>query len=99
MLEFLQASWPLLLAVPVFYFFIIRPQVKKQKDQSKFEDSLEKGQEIVTSSGIIGKINKIEDVVVQVQVDNKTYLKVTRASISKEMTEQYREAKEKEKNN
>jgi preprotein translocase subunit YajC len=97
MLEFLQASWPLLVAVPVFYLFIIRPQIKKQKNQSQFEESLEKGQEIVTSSGIIGRINKIEDTAVHIQVDNKTFLKVTRPSISREMTEQYREAEEKQK--
>ena len=44
----------------VFYFFLIRPQAKKQKDQTKFVDQLEKGNEVVTASGIVGKINKIE---------------------------------------
>ncbi len=71
----------------VFYFFLIRPQAKKQKQQTKFVDQLEKGNEVVTASGIVGKINKIEGNFVTLQVDTKTYLKVTKTAISKEMTD------------
>ena len=71
----------------VFYFFLIRPQQKKAKEQTKFSDSLEKGMEVVTASGIVGKINKIEDPFVTLQVDTKTFIKFTKSAISKEMTE------------
>ena len=71
----------------VFYFFIIRPQAKKQKDQNNFAKSLEKGMEVATGSGIIGKITKVEDDFVQLQVDQKSFLKVFKSAISKEMTE------------
>lgn len=71
----------------VFYFFLIRPQQKKAKEQTKFSDTLEKGMEVVTASGIIGKINKIEDHFVHLQVDTKTFIKFTKNAISKEMTE------------
>ena len=71
----------------VFYFFLIRPQAKKTKEQTKFVDQLEKGNEVVTASGIVGKINKIEGNFVTLQVDTKTYLKVTKTAISKEMTD------------
>lgn len=71
----------------VFYFFLIRPQQKKQKDQTKFTDNLEKGMEVVTASGIVGKINKIEDPFVILQIDTKTFVKFTKNAISKEMTE------------
>lgn len=71
----------------VFYFFIIRPQQKKQKEQTSFADSLEKGMEVVTASGIVGKINKIEGPFVYLQVDTKTFIKFTKNAISKEMTE------------
>ncbi len=71
----------------IFYFFIIRPQAKKQKEQAKFVTSLEKGKDVVTSSGIIGKINKIEDEIVYLQIDPKTFIKVLKSAISKEMTE------------
>ncbi len=70
----------------VFYFFLIRPQQKKQKEQTNFTDNLEKGMEVVTASGIIGKINKIEDPFVTLQVDTKTFIKFTKNAISKEMT-------------
>ena len=71
----------------VFYFFIIRPQAKKQKEQSKFALSLEKGKEVATASGIVGKINKVEDDFVYLQLDPKTFIKVFKSAISKEMTD------------
>ena len=71
----------------VFYFFLIRPQAKKQKEQTKFVDQLEKGDEVITASGIVGKINKIEGSFVTLQVDTKTFLKVTKSAVSKEMTD------------
>lgn len=71
----------------VFYFFIIRPQAKKQKEQTKFINSLEKGKDVVTASGIIGKINKIEDDIVYLQIDPKVFIKIVKSAISKEMTE------------
>jgi len=71
----------------VFYFFIIRPQQKKQKDQKNFSEGLKKGDEVVTNSGLIGKISKVEDNIVTIQVGQKTFLDFFRGSISKEMTE------------
>lgn len=76
----------------VFYFFMIRPQAKKQKEQSKFVDAVQKGDEVVTSSGIVGRITKIEDKVVQLQIDQKGFITVTRGSINKEMTDAYHQA-------
>jgi len=71
----------------VFYFFIIRPQQKKQKSQNTFMSDLTKGDEVVTASGIIGKISKIEDNIVSLQIDQKTFLKVLKSAISKDMTD------------
>ena len=78
---------PILMILVVFYFFMIRPQMKRQKEQAVFGDSLEKGKEIVTASGMIGKINKIENGIVTLQVANNVFIRVTKSSISKEMTE------------
>jgi preprotein translocase subunit YajC len=78
---------PILMIIVVFYFFMIRPQQKRQKEQNSFADSLEKGKEIVTASGMIGKINKIEGSIVTLQVANNVFIRVTKNSISKEMTE------------
>jgi preprotein translocase subunit YajC len=83
---------PLLMIMVVFYFFMIRPQMKRQKEQQSFADSLEKGREVVTGSGMIGKINKIEGQVVTLEVANNTFIRVTKGSISKEMTEAYSKA-------
>lgn len=91
---FLQASapnplvqWgPLILIFGVLYFFMIRPQAKKQKEQSKFMNNIQKGDEIVTNSGIIGKINKIEGNTITLQVDGKTFIKIVKGAISNEMT-------------
>lgn len=78
---------PLAMILVVFYFFMIRPQMKRQKEQASFADSLEKGKEVVTASGMIGKINKIDGQVITLEVANNTFIRVTKASISKEMTE------------
>ena len=78
---------PLIGIVVVFYFFFMRPQQKKQKEQTKFIDGMEKGDDVVTASGIIGKINKIEGNVITLQVDQKTFIRVTKGSVSKEMTD------------
>ena len=84
--------WPLLLMFVVIFFFFIRPQAKKQKEQAKFLESLEKGEEIVTTSGFIGRINKIEGSIVTLTIAEKTYVRVTKGSISKEMTDAYRKS-------
>ncbi|HHM21752.1 MAG TPA: preprotein translocase subunit YajC [Bacteroidetes bacterium] len=89
---FLQADaitslFPLLLIFVVFWFFILRPQMKKQKEQGRFVNQLAKGQEVVTSSGIIGRINRIDGEIVYLEIANKTIVKVVRSAISKEMTE------------
>lgn len=71
----------------VFWLFIIRPQAKRQREQKQFNDSIQKGEEVVTSSGILGRVTKIEDNIITIEVGNKVYLRVTRSAISKEMTE------------
>lgn len=78
----------LLIMFSIMYFFFIRPSVKKQKAQESFSEELAKGKEVVTSAGIIGRINKIEKGVVYLSVSEKTIIKVVKGAISKEMTEQ-----------
>lgn len=85
---------PLVLMVAVFYFFIIRPQSVKQKAQTNFITSMSKGDEVVTASGLIGKITKLDGNQVHLQVDNKTFIRVLRSAISKEMTESLSKAEE-----
>ena len=85
----LSGMWPILLMFVVIYFFMIRPQSKKTKEQSNFVNDMQKGDEVVTASGIIGRINKIEGNIIHLQIDGKTYIKIIKSAISKEMTAAY----------
>lgn len=80
----------------LFYFFFIRPQAKKQKEQVAFVNAIQKGDEVVTSSGLIGQVNKIEDNVISLQIDSKTFVRIMSGSVSKEMTESFRKTNVKE---
>ena len=82
-----QFIFPLLLIL-VLYLFFIRPQAKKQKVQKTFEQSLEKGKKVVTTSGILGTITKLDDQIVTLQISQKGFLDVLRSAISAEMTEE-----------
>ena len=84
--------WMILLMFVVVFFFFIRPQAKKQKEQAKFLDALDKGEEVVTASGLIGRINKIDGSIVTLTIAEKTFVRVTKGSINKEMTEAYRKS-------
>lgn len=86
-MDTLNLVLPLLIFL-TFYVFIIRPQQKMRTEQEDFSKNLKKGMDVVTSSGIYGKINKIEGDVVHVQVDSKTFIKFTKSAISREMTQQ-----------
>lgn len=93
-MDTLNLLFPLMIFA-VFWLFIIRPQNKIRKEQENFIDNLQKGMEIVTTSGIHGKINKIDGNTITLQVDTKTFIKVVRSAISKEMTEQSQSTNEK----
>lgn len=66
----------------VFYFFMIRPQQKKQKELKKFREGLKKGDEVVTSGGMYGKIASISDTKITLQVDTSTKVVIAKESIS-----------------
>ncbi|MEY4282036.1 MAG: hypothetical protein RLZ39_1448 [Bacteroidota bacterium] len=73
--------------VVVMYFFMIRPQAKKAKEQKKFSESIQAGEDIVTTSGIHGKINRVnEDGTLKVEVASNTYMTFERAAVSMELT-------------
>jgi len=78
---------PLLLIMVVFYFFLIRPQMKRQKDLKSFRESLKKGDHIITAGGIYGKINNISDNVITIDVGNNVLLKVDKSSVMRDTTD------------
>ncbi|GAP67833.1 preprotein translocase, YajC subunit [Bacteroidales bacterium 6E] len=83
----LMSFLPLLIIIVIFYFFMIRPQVKRQKELRAFRDSLAKGDKVVTTGGIYGKIVEVKDNVVHLQVDNDVTIKVDKAAVIKDMTD------------
>lgn len=66
----------------LFYFIAIRPQRKRQKEHTEMVSALSKGDEVVTSSGILGKITKLEDNFVALQVSDSVELKFQRSHVS-----------------
>jgi preprotein translocase subunit YajC len=78
---------PLILIVVVFYFFMIRPQVRKQKEMRNFRDALKKGDKIITTGGIYGKINNISENIITVDVGNNIIIKVDKSAILKDNTD------------
>lgn len=77
----------LLLIIVVFYFFMIRPQMKKQKELKKFRESLKKGDQVVTTGGIFGKVSEIKDEYILVEVDNNVKLKISKAAVISDVKE------------
>ncbi len=74
--------------IVVFWFFMIRPQAKKAKEQKKFIDNMQKGDKVVTIAGIHGTINKVnEDNTIQLEVSPGSYIKIERSSISLEWSQ------------
>lgn len=68
----------------VFYFFMIRPQQKKTKDQKKFISEIKKGDAVVTIGGVHGKVFAHNDDTITVEVDKSTKIKFERSAISLE---------------
>ena len=65
----------------IFYFFMIRPQMKKQKELKNYRENLKKGDKIVTTGGIYGKILEIKDNTALIEIDQDVKIKVDRGSI------------------
>tara|TARA_B100000029_G_C16716302_1_gene645217 strand:+ start:48 stop:332 length:285 start_codon:yes stop_codon:yes gene_type:complete len=73
---------PLILIFVIFYFFLIRPQQKKIKEHKSMVSSLKRGDEIITSGGIVGTIEKVyEDDKVEVSISESVSVKVIRSTI------------------
>lgn len=65
----------------VFYFFMIRPQSKRQKEIKKQRDAMQPGDKVVTSGGIYGKVKEIKDTTVIVEIAENVRIKVDKNSV------------------
>ena len=73
---------PIILMFVVLYFLMIRPQMKRQKEQKAMMDALGKGDEVVTSGGMLGKIAKVSDGFVTLEIASGTEVVVQKISIT-----------------
>jgi len=73
----------ILLIIVVFYFFLIRPQSKRAKEERKFRESLKKGDKIVTSAGIHGKLLEIDETTVVIETEGQGKLRIEKVAIIK----------------
>jgi len=77
---------PLLAVFVIFYFFMIRPQMKKQKEMTNYRNSLKKGDKVITTGGIYGRIYEVKDNFVMLEVGGDLRLKVDKSALIKDPT-------------
>ena len=73
---------PIILMFVVLYFLMIRPQMKRQKEQKAMIDALSKGDEIVTAGGLLGKISKVSEAYLTVEIADGTEIVMQKASVT-----------------
>jgi len=81
MLGSLGSMLPLVLMFVVLYFVMIRPQMKRQKEQKAMIDALTKGDEVVIGGGVLGKVAKLGETYLSVEVANGVEIQVQRSSV------------------
>jgi preprotein translocase subunit YajC len=72
----------LVVFLAIFYFLLIRPQMRRTKEQRQLMSSLEKGDEVVTTSGIFGKVSKVEDTFIILTIANGVDVKIQKQAVA-----------------
>lgn len=83
----LMSFLPLILILVVFYFFMIRPNMKKQKEIRQFREGLKVGDRVITTGGIYGKIAEVRENAVILEVEDKMRLKIDKAALVRDTTD------------
>jgi len=78
----------LFLIIIVFYMFIIRPQMRKSKEQRKYREQIKKGDKIITIGGIHGKIIEVSDQTFIIEVEGQNRLKIEKSAVAMDSTSQ-----------
>lgn len=78
----LNAIMPLLLIIPIFYFLLIRPQQKRMKAHREMIDSVQKNDTVVTAGGLVGKVKRVSDTEIDVEVAPNMVVKVVKGTLS-----------------
>ena len=77
----LMSLLPMVLVLVFFYFFIIRPQKKREKEVSNMRNELKAGDNIITIGGILGKIVKVKEDIVQIEVADGTVVEILKTAV------------------
>ena len=77
----LMSFLPIILMFVLLYFLMIRPQMKRAKEQKAMIEALQKGDEVITAGGIVGRITKLSDQYVTVEVAPNTEVVVQRSAV------------------
>jgi len=77
---------PLIAVFVIFYFFMIRPQMKRQKELNNYRNTLKRGDKVVTTGGIYGKVYEVKDSYVTMDVGGDVKLKVDKNAVLKDTT-------------
>jgi len=72
---------PLLVLIVVFYFLILRPQQKRAKEQKSMIEALQKGDEVVAAGGLLGRVSKLDDNYVSVEVAEGVIINVQKSAV------------------
>lgn len=75
---------PLILVFVVFYFFMIRPQMKKQKEMNSYRSTLKRGDKVITTGGIYGRVYEVKETYVLVDVGGEVKLKIDKNALLKD---------------
>ena len=78
----LMSFLPLILMFAVLYFIMIRPQMKRQKDHRNMLAAMAKGDEVVTNGGIVGKVTKVGEAYVGVEISEGTEITVQKSAVT-----------------
>ena len=77
----IMSMLPIILMFVVLYFIMIRPQMKRAKEQKAMVDGLQKGDEVVAAGGVLGRITKVTDNYVTLEIGDKIEIRVQRPAV------------------
>ena len=72
---------PIILMFALLYFLMIRPQMKRAKEQKTMTDALQKGDEVITAAGLVGRITKVGEVYLSVEIAPNTEVQMQKAAV------------------
>ncbi len=79
---------PLILIIIVFYFFMIRPQMKKAKEQKRFVENLKKGDKILTIGGVYGKVVEVDDTSILMETEDGSKMRIAKSAVTTDISAQ-----------